>query len=83
MYEIYITQLVSGHSAERSSTVSEHKKLTMLVVCNLIYIVQATPHIFFLLVHSISSGFWSAFCYLQRIALLIFSQCSVLVRRGH
>ena len=67
MYEIFITQ-VSGHSAERSSTVSEHKKLTMLAVCNLIHVVQAAPHVFFLLVHSIPSGFWSAFCYLLRIA---------------
>ena len=66
VYEIFTTQLVSGHSAERS-TVSEHKKLTMLAVCNLIHVVQTTPHIFYLLVHSISNGFWSAFCYLRRI----------------
>ena len=57
MYEIFITRL-SGHSAQRSSTVLEHKKLRMLVVCDLIRIVQAAPHVFFLLVHPISSGFW-------------------------
>jgi hypothetical protein len=32
-------------STERSSTVSEHKKLTMFVVCNLIHTVHTTiPH---------------------------------------
>ena len=45
MYEIFITQLVSGHSAERSLTVSEHKKLAMLVVSILIDIVHATPYV--------------------------------------
>ena len=47
MYEIFIAHLVSGHSAERSSTVSENKKLTMLTVCILIDIVHATPYVFY------------------------------------
>ena len=45
MYEIFITKYVYGYSAERFSTVSEHKKLTMLAVCILIDIVHATHYV--------------------------------------
>ena len=50
----------------RSSTVTEHKKLAMILVCILIDIIHATPYV--LPVHSISSEFWSAFCSLYRTA---------------
>ena len=73
---------MSGHSTERSFAVSERKRLTLLVVCNLIHIVQDIPHVFFLLVHSISSGIWLAVFYLHGIALLKISQFSVRVSRG-
>ena len=45
MYEFFIAQLVSGRSAEHSSTVSENKKLTTLAVCIPISIVHATPYV--------------------------------------
>ena len=39
-----ITYMVSGHSAECSSTVSENKSLTMLLVCIQTDIVHAPPY---------------------------------------
>ena len=55
------------HSAERSFTVSEHKKLSMLLVCILVDVV-VTLFLTFLPVDSISNELWSAFCSLHRIA---------------
>lgn len=46
-YEIFITQqCLLDIQLDRSSTVSEHKKLTMIAVCFLIDIVHATPYVF-------------------------------------
>ena len=45
MYEILIIQWLLNIQLEHSSTVSEHKKLTMIAVCNLIDIIHATPYV--------------------------------------
>ena len=45
MYENFITQWSLDIELDRSSSVSEHKKLTMLAVCILIDIVHATPYV--------------------------------------
>ena len=45
MYEFLSTIIVSEHSAEHSFTVSEHKKLSMLLVCILIDMVDVIPYI--------------------------------------
>ena len=58
MYDFFYHTIGVCLDIQLRSTVSEHKKLTMLVVCNPIHIVHATPYVLILLVYSISSGFW-------------------------